>query len=118
MLQKWIKSFWWAINGFKTVWHEENNFRIEVIIGVLILLAAAVFKFSYTEFAVIIVAIVIVLTGEIVNTAIEDLCNKVEPKHDAAIGKIKDTMAAFVLLASLGTLVLGLLTFAHHFLQP
>ncbi|MEI6479125.1 MAG: diacylglycerol kinase [bacterium] len=51
------------------------------------------------------------------NTAIEDLCNKVEPEHDPAIGKIKDTMAAFVFVSSIGVSILGILIFAHHFIQ-
>ncbi len=104
------------MNGFRTVWREENNFRIEVIVAVFVLLAVIAFRFSYGESAIVILAIALVLGGEIVNTAMEDLCNKVEPKQDHDIGKIKDTMAAFVLLSAFGSVVLGLLTFAHHFL--
>ena len=116
MLKRWLRSFWWAVHGFHTVWQEEKNFRIEAIVGVFVLIAAAVFRFSCGETGLVVVAIVIVLTGEIVNTAMEDLCNKVQPKQDRDIAKIKDIMAAFVLLSALGAIALGLLTFGNHFL--
>ena len=116
MLGKWVKSFWWAIAGWKAVWREENNFRIEVIVGVFVIVSTIAFHFTYVESAFVVIAVILVLTGEIVNTAIEDVCNKIQPKKDMAIGKIKDMMAAFVLISSFGALVLGILTFAHHFL--
>lgn len=116
MFQRWLRSFWWALHGVHVVWREENNFRIEVFVAIVVLMAALIFNFTYTEFAMVLLACIMVLGGEIVNTAIEDVCNKIEPKEDAAIGKIKDTMAAFVLLSALGAVLLGLLTIGNHFL--
>ena len=56
-----------------------------------------------------------VLSAEILNTAVEDLCNKIEPNQDNAIGKIKDVVAAFVLVAVIGAIFLVVMTFANHF---
>ncbi len=116
-LKKSYRSFFYALNGFKTTWKEEHNFRIETFCGSAVVLFAYFFNFSLLEWSLCILSIIIVLTGEIVNTAIEDLCNKVEPEHDPAIGKIKDTMAAFVFVSSIGVSILGILIFAHHFIQ-
>ena len=112
---KTLKSFGFALNGLKTVWKEERNFRIEVFILVVVIFILFYFHFSLAEWLFCVLAITLVLTSEIINTAIEDLCNKVEPNQDATIGKIKDTSSAFVLISSLGAMVLGVLVFYHHF---
>ncbi len=105
----------WAVNGAKTVWREEYNFRIEVAATLAVLLAAWWLNFNMGEVVVLVFCILLVLSSEIVNTAIEDVCNKINPEHDPIIGKIKDTMAAFVLLNVGGAAVIGTIVFARHF---
>lgn len=116
MLGKTIKSFVDAINGVRTVLNEERNFRIEILAMLLVTFCVVYFKFSFIESTFCVVAIVIVLCAEMLNTAVEDLCNKVEPNYDSVIGKIKDIMGGFVLLSSVGAFVIGVLVFWHHFM--
>ncbi|PIR45196.1 MAG: hypothetical protein COV10_00780 [Candidatus Vogelbacteria bacterium CG10_big_fil_rev_8_21_14_0_10_51_16] len=117
MLKRWLTSFAWARHGLATAWREEHNFRIEAMVAVFVVVAALVLRFSFAELALVIIAVVMVLSGEIVNTAIEDLCDKVEPRQDKTIGKVKDLMAAYVLLTSLGAAILGSLVLAHHLIS-
>ncbi len=116
MISKVFNSFRHAINGFRTVLNEEHNFKIEIVASALVILSILFFQFSLIETGLCIVAVTIVLSAEIINTAVEDLCNKVEPGHDPIIGKIKDTSGAFVLVGALGAFTLGCLVFLHHFL--
>ena len=109
------KSFLDALKGLCTVWREERNFRIEITIAIIVIFIAAVNNFSLVEWLFILTATTIVLTAEIVNTSIEDLCNKIEPGEDTVIGKIKDTMAAFVLVSAAGAAIIGVITFTNHF---
>jgi diacylglycerol kinase len=60
-------------------------------------------------------AIALVLVAEIINTVVEDLCNKVEPAHDSVIAKIKDTSGAFVLVASMASATIAILVYLNHF---
>lgn len=115
-MTSWIKSFGWAKNGLKTVWKEEKNFRLEIFAAFAFMAFAAYLNFSLTEWVVVVAIITIVLGAEVVNTVIEDLCNKVEPKQDPAIGKIKDMAAGFALVASLGAGIMGLLLISAHLL--
>ncbi len=115
MFGKILKSFVYAINGLKTVWKEERNFRLEAAAALLVAVLAYYFNFSYIESALVILAIILVLGAEIINTAVEDLCNKIEPNEDSAIGKIKDTMAAFTLVFALGAVILAVFAVLLHF---
>lgn len=115
MLKKISGSFLNAWNGVRVVWREEFNFRVDCVLALIILSAALYFNFSFTELVAILFAIGLVLGAEIINTAIEDICDKVEPHHDILIGKIKDTSAAFVLVMALTSAVIGIIVFTHHF---
>ena len=114
-MERTLYSFKYAWNGLKTVWREEVNFQIEVLSGLLVIFCLFYFQFTFIESIFCIIAITIVLSAEILNTVIEDLCNKVQPNHDLVIGKIKDMMASFVLIACLGSLVTWTVVFFHHF---
>ena len=114
-MSRFFLSLSHAFRGLKVAWKEEPNFRIQTILASGVLLLSFLFQFSYTEFLAVVVSVVLIVTAEIFNTAIEDLCNKVEPKQDSDIKKIKDLIAAAVLTSSFGAFVLGILTFAHHF---
>ncbi|KKT81689.1 MAG: Undecaprenol kinase [Candidatus Azambacteria bacterium GW2011_GWA1_44_9] len=115
MMNKLIKSFGWAMNGLRTVWREELSFRIELVIGLVLVVGAGILRFSIIEWVILLGCIGAVLSAEIVNTAIEDICNKIEPSFDPVIGKIKDTMAGYVLFTVVVTSIIGILLLINHF---
>ena len=98
----------------RTVWHEEVNFRIEVAIALAVVGGGTYLQFTKLEWAFIIVSICAVLSAEIVNTAVEDLCNKIEPNTDPIIGKIKDMMGGVVLLVCATSVIIGVMVFTNH----
>lgn len=112
---RFLKSTRDAWVGFRTVWREERNFKIQLGVAMLVFAGACYFSFSFEEFLAVLFAVVLVLSAEMVNTAIEDLCNRVQPHHDPAIGRIKDIMAGYVLLISFGVLAVGITVLLHHF---
>jgi diacylglycerol kinase (ATP) len=65
----------------------------------LVVLAAALFLRAWLDAVLIIVVTAVVLMAEIFNSAIEALCDFVEPRHDEKIGIIKDISAAAVGIA-------------------
>ena len=113
-MNKLVRSIGWAINGIRTVWKEEVNFRIETAIALVVIGGGLYLQFTKLEWAFIIVCISVVLSSEILNTAVEDLCNKVEPNTDPIIGKIKDMMGGFVLVVSATSAVIGVMIFTNH----
>jgi undecaprenol kinase len=115
LLTHLTQSFRDAFRGLYTTWREERNFRIEIIIAVVVLITLIKFNFSYDEIGLAMLAIVLVLSSEITNTAFEDTLNKIEPNQDPAIGRIKDVSAGVVVINVLGAFVIGIIIFVHHF---
>ncbi len=102
------------MHGLRTVWREEVNFRIEVSISLAVIALGIYLKFLTLEWIILIACIGAVLGAEIVNTAVEDLCNKVEPNHDPLIGKVKDMMGGLVLLVAFFAGAIGVLLFSGY----
>lgn len=103
-----------AWSGLCTTWREEQNFRIEVVLVAIVLAVMVILGFSVYEIIPVLMTSFILIASEIMNTVIEDLCNRVEPKYDLIIKKVKDMAAAFVLVVGLGTGVTIFLTFIFH----
>jgi diacylglycerol kinase len=114
MLMQLRKGFGYAFEGVRLAWREELNFKIEVGCAALAIALAIAVGLPATEFALVALAIGIVLAAEVFNTSIEELCDKLETDHDPRIAKIKDLAAAAVLIASATALVVGLFIFIPH----
>ncbi len=114
-MQKTLKSFFDALRGLEAVLKEERNFKLEVLASVGVIVFASYFKFDPNEYIPLLIAIFMVLTAEIINTVIEDLCDKIEPNHNSVIKKVKDMMAAYVLVTGVGAIVIGFFVLYSHF---
>lgn len=112
-MKKIIKSFQWALNGLRTVWKQETNFRIEFFVAVLGVVLGAILGFTALSWMILIMCITAVLAAEAVNTAVEDICDRIEPGHDELIGKIKDIMAGFVLIVVIGASIVTIILFSR-----
>jgi hypothetical protein len=74
---------------------------------------AVYFRVSVAEWLFVFGAIGLVLTTELLNTALEELCNMLKDTHDPHVAKIKDLAAGAVLCASLCALAIGLIIFSR-----
>jgi diacylglycerol kinase len=106
-----IRSFGYALNGWRTLVREEPNALIHVIAAITAVICGFVFQISTTEWLAVILSIVIVLASELFNTSLELICDHIEPDRNTQIKKIKDLAAGAVLISSLGALAVGLIIF-------
>lgn len=104
-------SFVFAFNGIKHCFRQESNFYIHILLAIVALGISFLLKISQIEFIVVLFCITTVLAAEMINTAIEKLCNRVTRDKDADIKIIKDISAGAVLVTSISALVCGLIIF-------
>ena len=117
MLEKKIHNIRFAINGIKIAWQEEFSFKLEVCAALLISLLGWLLAISTAEWLIVIFMIGFVLSAEVFNTALEELCDKFQSDPNPHIAKIKDLAAAAVLLASAAAFVVGVIIFLPRFLS-
>jgi len=106
-----IKSFGWAFNGLKDCILHEKNFRIQYILALLVVIAGISFHLSANEWMLILLCFSMVLSFEIINSAIEKLCDLVCPDFNLTIKKVKDMSASAVLLSAIISFVIGCIIF-------
>ena len=109
--RKFLKSFGYAFRGVAEVFRKEQNFKVHTIIAILAMLLGCFFKISSWEWCFLILVIAIVLASEMMNTAIENLCNVAEPNQNETIRAVKDISAGMVLICAMGALAVGIVIF-------
>lgn len=108
---KMFKSIAYALNGIRICFLAEANFKIHVILAACAIVLAWLFSVSTAEWAAIIFCIAFVLVAEMLNTAIEILCDVLHKEFNAGIKKVKDVAAGAVLLAAVGSGITGVIIF-------
>jgi len=106
-----IRSFKYALRGLHYAWRSEQNFRIQILAGIVVLAAAFYFRLSFMGLVALVMMIIIVLVLELLNTFFEKLVDLLSPRLHHAVGILKDVLAAAVLVASLGAIIVGILIF-------
>lgn len=110
-LQQLAKSFRYAWKGAKIVFRSEQNFRIQLFVGVLVVVAALFLSLPLWRIIVLLMVITFVLVLELVNSILERMVDAFHPRIHQTVEEMKDIMAATVLLASVGAAVIGVILF-------
>jgi diacylglycerol kinase len=110
-LKRLPQSFKYAFGGIAHVLRTERNMQIHIVAAIIAIGLAIYLDLPTTEFAIIILAVALVLAAEIFNTVIEDFLDIIHPTHHEAVRRIKDALAGAVLLAAMAALAIGLLIF-------
>jgi diacylglycerol kinase len=110
-MKRVFKSFVFALNGLKDCILHEKNFQIQFVISILTAAAGFFLTISKTEWLVILICFAVVLSLEIINSAIEKLCDLVCPDFNLTIKKVKDMSASAVLFAAIISFIIGCIIF-------
>ena len=109
------KSLLYSIKGIFWMLKSERNFQLEVFALIINLFLIVYFKLNSTDAALIILVCFLVLITEALNTAVEKICDFVEPNFNKKIGLIKDIAAGSVILATLLSIIVGVLVYSKYF---
>ncbi|MCW1929996.1 MAG: diacylglycerol kinase family protein [Candidatus Kerfeldbacteria bacterium] len=102
------ESTTYAWRGILYVFRNEQNFRIQLIIGLLVVVLGWIFRISKLEAVALIFVITAVLVMEVLNTVLERFIDIVKPRLHSYAGVIKDMMAGAVMLTAIGAIIVGL----------
>ncbi len=117
----WIKSrvqsFGHAGRGFFLLCLTQWNFRIHLVAGLGAICLGCYFWISAIEWLLLIAAIASVLCAEALNTALERTVDLIGSERRPGARDAKDLAAAGVLIASLCSLVVGVILFGPRLLR-
>lgn len=111
---KRVLSFKYALEGIVSALKEEPNLKFHFVIASLTIIAGIFFQISKIEWLIIIILIGLVFTIELTNTAIEVIVDSFTAVEHPQAKLAKDISAGAVLIASLASLVVGIIIFLPY----
>jgi diacylglycerol kinase (ATP) len=107
------KSFLFAIQGFRTAVRTERNIKVMIAGGIAAIVAGLIVGLDAVSWAVVLVCCGVVISAELLNTAVETVVDLVSPEFHPLAGRAKDIAAAAVWILSMLVAVVGIIVFAN-----
>ena len=107
----WLDSVKDCLRGISYTFKTENNFKREIVLGIIVIICGLFFKLSLIEWVIIILLINTVLVGELINTALERTVDLYTKEYNEIARAIKDAASASVLVICISSSIIGLLIF-------
>jgi len=109
--QKMLDSFNYAIEGIIHAFRTQRNMRFHMIAALLVLTVCFLYDLSKPELLAIVISISLVLTTELVNTAIEFTIDLYTSNYHHLAKHAKNAAAGAVLVTALNAVVVGFIIF-------
>jgi diacylglycerol kinase (ATP) len=116
-LKKLIKSFKYAFEGINYAVNSDQNLVIHFIIALCVIIASILLRVSAYEMGILGVTILVVISAEMVNSAIEKMVDLITKEHRQEAKIAKDVSAGMVLLTAFGASIIGILIFVPNILK-
>ena len=107
------KSFLFAIQGFRTAVRTERNIKVMLAGGAFAIVLGLVVGLDAVSWAVVLLCCGVVISAELLNTAVETVVDLVSPEFHPLAGRAKDIAAAAVWVLSMLVAVVGIIVFAN-----
>ncbi|MEO7200390.1 MAG: diacylglycerol kinase [Dokdonella sp.] len=95
----------WSFKGLRAAWQHEASFRLEVCLSVLLFPLGLWLGQGGVEKALLAGSLLLVLSAETLNSAIEAVVDKVSPEFHELAGRAKDLGSAAVFILMINVLL-------------
>ncbi|WP_353894357.1 diacylglycerol kinase family protein [Proteinivorax hydrogeniformans] len=109
--KKVIRSFKYAIEGVTFALKTQLNMRIHCLVAIIVTLLGFYLNLAIVEWAVLLFSMTLVITMELMNTAIEKTIDLITDEYHELAKIAKNVAAAAVLFSALNAVVVGFLIF-------
>lgn len=106
-----IEAWYNAINGIVYTATTQRNFRIQLVLAVIVLALSLFYGLDTTEFLCLVFALFFVIFAEMVNTAIETVVDLFVDVYHPKAKIAKDVAAGAVVLSACNALIVGYFIF-------
>lgn len=104
-----IRSFGYAFEGWWFVLRTQRNAWIHALVSLAVVGIGLWLGIGRLEWALLVLAMMVVWMGEVMNTALEAVVDIASPEFHPLAKVAKDVAAAAVLIGAIGAVLVGLL---------
>ena len=112
-----MQSFRYAVRGIAVAYHEERQMKVHTVAAAVSVLCGAVADLSRAEWAILALTIAMVITLELVNTAVERTVDMVTEEYHPLAEKAKDIAAGAVLVGAIASVIVGICLFGTRVIE-
>lgn len=112
-----IRSFQAAFRGLYIIFLFERNARIHLIAAVLVTIAGFCFDISTLKWVLILILFAVIISLEMINTAIEKLADIADSNINSQVRDLKDIASGAVLWSSIVSAIIGIIIFAPEIIE-
>ena len=119
-MKTFFNAVLFALQGIMQFFSRDRNGKIQMVIGTTAIALGFTVSLSSFQWLLVLFCIGLVISLEMINSAIERFCDLVTTDFHPGIKIIKDVAAGAVLVASVTSLIIGLIIFIPalvHFLN-
>ena len=108
------KAFIWSMKGMRAAWQFEASFRLEVYLTIILFPLGLWLGHGAMEKAMMCGSILLVLSAELLNSAVEAIVDKASPEFHELAGRAKDMGSAAVFLLMVNVILCWTLILWQH----
>ncbi|HEY1602553.1 MAG TPA: diacylglycerol kinase [Pirellulales bacterium] len=113
----WVNKFRCAFRGAKLGVRGQSSFSVHFFVAAVVIAAALALGATIVDWCLLLGCITIVLSVEMVNSALEQLAKAVDDRPNIHIRDALDIGSGAVLVASIGAMVIGAVVFLNLLAQ-
>lgn len=111
------ESFGYAFEGIWTGIKKERNMKIHCLAVIIVTLMGTLLQIRPYEWCICLLLFAVVMSLELVNTAIEAVVDLVTEEKKPLAKIAKDTAAGAVLIAAIVSVIIGCIIFIPYFME-
>jgi diacylglycerol kinase (ATP) len=99
------RAFLWSLQGLKAAWYTESSFRLEICLFALLAPLGWWLGETAVERILLIGSLLLVISAELLNSAVEAVIERYGPERHELAGRAKDMGSAAVFVLMLNVLL-------------
>lgn len=112
-----FQSFKYSFEGLFHAIRKNQNMRIHILIAAIVMSSGWVLRVNTFQMGMLGAMILLVIMAEMINTAIEEMVDLIITEHKRQAKIAKDVASGMVLVAAIGSVIVGILIFVPHILR-
>lgn len=110
------RSFLFAVQGFRTAVSLERNVKIMLVGALFAITVGILLRLDPLSWAIILLCCGVIISAELLNTAVESVVDLVSPEFHPLAGRAKDIAAAAVWVLCVLVAIVGIIVYANAIL--
>jgi diacylglycerol kinase (ATP) len=104
-VKRLIAATVFSFQGFRAAWQQEEAFRQEMLLALVLFPAAFWLGQTTVEILLLLLSCIMVVFAELINTAIESIVDRISPEQHPLSGQAKDLGSALVFISNMTVLL-------------